>query len=242
MSVFWPENHYIDHYLVFNWNESLKVYSPFPQWKMPKGEKPKHVTPAHTEEDKNNKPPWVPAGCLFQTHHALLCSSYPVLLVLLLVFRVGVHVGAHTGVAGCAGDAADAVRGVLPPDAQVRLLILLLLLWTTVTAGWGETVRSLVWKMSFSLNIKLQPNSVVNFWWWAWFFSCRNLGVKFLYNQKVKKIVESFFAWYVLWSHSLTGKLVQSSTSTSSLLFKYPWTVVFAVCICLQCLHLSCPL
>lgn len=26
----------------------MKVYSPFPLWKMPKGEKPKHVTPTHT--------------------------------------------------------------------------------------------------------------------------------------------------------------------------------------------------
>lgn len=34
--------------------------------------------------------------------------------------------------AGGAVDAADAVGGVLPPDAQVRLLVLLLLLLTAV--------------------------------------------------------------------------------------------------------------
>lgn len=73
-------------------------------------------------------------SCLLVTHRRLKSASYPVLLVLLLVFGVGVHVGAHAGVAGRAGDAADAVRGVLPPDAEVRLLILLLLL-TAVTAG-----------------------------------------------------------------------------------------------------------
>lgn len=73
-------------------------------------------------------------GCrLFEPHHTL-SASYPVLLVLLLVFCICVHVGAHTGVTGCAGDAADTIRRVLPPDAQVWLLIMLLLL-TAVTAG-----------------------------------------------------------------------------------------------------------
>lgn len=57
-----------------------------------------------------------------------IVSSYPVLFVFLLVFGVSVHVGAHTGVAGGAVDAADAVGGVLPPDAQVGLPVLLLLL------------------------------------------------------------------------------------------------------------------
>lgn len=58
--------------------------------------------------------------------HGRSASSHPVLLVLLLVLAVGVHVGAHAGVAGGAVDAADAVGGVLPPDAQVGLLLLLL--------------------------------------------------------------------------------------------------------------------
>lgn len=49
-------------------------------------------------------------------------EPYPVLLVFLLVLGVGIHVGAHAGVAGGAVDAADAVGGMLPPDAQVRLL------------------------------------------------------------------------------------------------------------------------
>ncbi len=67
--------------------------------------------------------------------YTLKTTSYPVLLVLLLVLCISVHVGAHAGVAGGAGDAADAVGRVLPPDAKVRLLILLLLLLTAVTAG-----------------------------------------------------------------------------------------------------------
>lgn len=56
---------------------------------------------------------------------------YPVLLVLLLVFSISVHVGANAGVAGCTGDAADAVGGVLPPDAQVWLLLLRTAIITT---------------------------------------------------------------------------------------------------------------
>lgn len=176
----------------------MKVYSPFPLWKMPKGEKPKHVTPTHTYKKNaqrqktrttNHHESW--RHRLFETHRAPKCSSYPVLLVLLLVFCVGVHVGAHTGVAGRAGDAADAVGGVLPPDAQVRLLILLLL--TAVAAGWGETVRgrkrvhhTFVWNMSF---IKRQPISVVRF-----------LTVKSLdYFLKRQKDCGILFAWYVLW-------------------------------------------
>lgn len=41
--------------------------------------------------------------------------------------------------AGGAGDAADAVGGVLPPDAQVRLLVLLL--WTAVAARCGYVIN-----------------------------------------------------------------------------------------------------
>lgn len=105
---------------------------------MPEGEKPKHVTPAHTwkcTKRQRQKQTTTAPGCLLVCNSSHIKSeSYPVLLVLLLVFCVSVHVGAHTGVARCAGDAADAVRGVLPPDAQVWLLILLLMLLTAVTA------------------------------------------------------------------------------------------------------------
>lgn len=66
-------------------------------------------------------------------------ASYPVLFVLLLVFCVSIHVGAHARVAGRAGHAADAVGGVLSLDAQVWLLILLLLR-AAITASWGEHV------------------------------------------------------------------------------------------------------
>lgn len=60
-----------------------------------------------------------------RSHFWKSLASYPVLLVLFLVFGISVHVGAHTGVAGGAGDTADAVGGVLPPDAQVWLLVVL---------------------------------------------------------------------------------------------------------------------
>lgn len=191
---------------------------------------------AQRDKDKNNKPPWVLAARLFETHHALKCSSYPVLLVLLLVFCVGVHVGAHTGVAGRAGDAADAVRGVLPPDAQVRLLTLLLLLLTAVTAGWGETVRGrkcvyhpFVWNMSF---IKRQPISVV----------CFGLLIK-----KTKTLWDPFCVMcpMIALPHRAVGIFCgKTLITTSSLLFKYPWALrsICSVCLFAVCLHLSCPL
>lgn len=87
-------------------------------------------------------------GCLLsqQCNHLLvhnlfkLVASYPVLFVLLFVFSVSIHVGAHTRVAGRAGNTADAVGGVLSLDAQIWLLVLLLLLllWTAITASWGD--------------------------------------------------------------------------------------------------------
>lgn len=89
-----------------------------------------------THSDKINKPS--PAARLFE-----IISSYPVLLVLLLVLGIGIHVGAHAGVAGRAVDAADAVGGMLPPDTQVRLLILVILL-ATITAGCGNVMQVLL--------------------------------------------------------------------------------------------------
>lgn len=89
---------------------------------MPEEEKPKYVTHTHTHTEKSPT----------QRGGRLLMSSYPVLLILLLVLGIGVHVGAHAGVAGGTVDAADAVGGVLPPDSQVRLPVLLLLLLTAV--------------------------------------------------------------------------------------------------------------
>lgn len=100
---------------------------------------------ADTQDKKKKVKKWllVVTQCNHLLVHNLfkLLASYPVLFVLLFVFSVSIHVGAHTRVAGRAGNTADAVGGVLSLDAQIwllALLLLLLLLWTAITASWGD--------------------------------------------------------------------------------------------------------
>ena len=153
------------------------MYSPFLQWKTSEGTENRNMK---THRDKD----------FLQFVIVSLRTSYPVLLVLLLVLCVSVHVGAHTGMTGCTGDAADAVGRVLPPDAQVRLrlrLRLLRLLGAPVAAAWGKEICVFVYELRWTTSFIRYQTSTGQCWYetgFLWRFTMKEINVLKVFTQK----------------------------------------------------------